>query len=224
VRAEIARAQRIIEAEAYETRKTLYAFSEPVEAQRLAIRRRRQAALAGESVVALLADLRPERYQELRAGVGERIMGDVERRLGLLVVDRCWSEYLVEVGEMRDDSHLLAFGGRVPLSEFIRQVGVAFLALEERIEEEIGRHFDSLEVTSAGVDWEAAALRAPSATWTYLVGDNPFGVSGYAGAAMRSQLSFAVAFLWPLVLVSGLAHLWRRRRARREGPQAPEPE
>ncbi len=70
------------------------------------------------------------------------MLREIERRLTLLVIDRCWSEYLVEVGEMRDDSHLLAFAGRVPLSAFIRQVGVAFLALEDRIDEEMVRIFE----------------------------------------------------------------------------------
>ena len=31
-----------------------------------------------------------------------------------------------------------------------------------------------------GVDWEREGLRGPSATWTYLVGENPFGASGLA--------------------------------------------
>jgi preprotein translocase subunit SecA len=219
IRTEIARAQRIIESESYEIRKTLYAFSEPIEAQRQAIRRRRQETLERRADLDRLAELCPEKYASLLPRVGEAVLGEVERRLGLVLIDRCWSEYLAEVGEMREDSQLLAFAGRVPLSAFMRQVGVAFLALEERIDEEIARAFSALDVTSQGVDWEAAGLRGPSATWTYLVGENPFGVSGYAGSAIRSQLSFAVAFLWPLVLVSGLAHLWKRRRRRQAEPQ-----
>jgi preprotein translocase subunit SecA len=156
--------------------------------------------------------------------VGEAVLREVERRLSLVVIDRCWSEYLAEVGEMRDDSHLMAFAGRVPLSAFIRQTGVAFVALEERIDEEMARIFAALDVTPTGVDWDAAGLRGPSATWTYLVGENPFGVSGYAGPVTRSQLSFAVAFLWPLVLISGLAHLWKRRQRRKQEAQVTDPQ
>jgi preprotein translocase subunit SecA len=223
LRTEIARAQRIVESETYETRKTLYAFSEPVEAQRQAIRRRRQEALERPAAFDRLAELCPERYASLRPRLGETVLREVERRLSLVVIDRCWSEYLVEVGEMRDDSHLLAFAGRVPLSAFIRQLGVAFMALEVRIDEEMARIFEALEVTPAGVDWEAAGLRGPSATWTYLVGENPFGVSGYAGPVTRSQLSFAVVLLWPLVLISGFAHLWKRRRRGRAESQVADP-
>jgi preprotein translocase subunit SecA len=224
VRREIARAQRIVEAESYETRKVLYAFSDPVEAQRRTVRARRQEALAGRARPDGLAELSPARYAALRPRVGETVLREVERRLTLLVIDRCWSEYLVEVGEMRDDSHLLAFAGRVPLSAFIRDVGVAFLALQARIDEEMARIFESLDVTTDGVDWDAAGLRGPSATWTYLVGENPFGVSGYGGLSHRPQLGFAVAFLWPLVLLSGFSHLWKRRRQRkaRQGPTLPD--
>jgi preprotein translocase subunit SecA len=221
IRLEIARAQRIVESESYEIRKALYAFSDPVELQRQTMRRRREDALAREGSLHRLAELSPERYASLERRVGEGVLRDVERRLTLIVIDRCWSEYLAEVAEMRDDSHLVAFAGRVPLSAFIRQVGVAFVALGERIDDEIARIFESLEVTPEGVDWDAAGLRGPSATWTYLVGENPFGVSGYASPISRSQLSFAVAFLWPLVLVSGFAHLWKRRQRRKAEKAAP---
>jgi preprotein translocase subunit SecA len=216
IHGEIARAQRIIEGESYEVRKALYAFSEPVEAQRQTVRRRRQETLAGRAPSPGLAELCPERYHALRERVADDVLREVERRLRLLVTDRCWSEYLVEIGEMRDDSYMLGFAGQVPLSAFIREVGIAFLALEDRIDEEVARLFETLDVGPDGVDWEAAGLRGPSATWTYLVGENPFGVGGYAQVTHRPQLSFAVVFLWPLVLLSGFSYLWKKRRQRRE--------
>jgi len=47
-----------------------------------------------------------------------------------------------------------------------------------RIPDEIGERaaetFRTVEITSEGADLERAGLRRPSATWTYMVHDNPF--------------------------------------------------
>ena len=53
------------------------------------------------------------------------VLDEVERRLLLLAIDRCWSDHLAELREMREDSVLLAFAGRFPLAEFHRQAGRA---------------------------------------------------------------------------------------------------
>ena len=215
LRAEIARAQRIVEDEGYRTRRTLHAYSEIAERQRLAIRRWRSAVLAGEAEPRILAERRPERRAALRPEVGEAVLAAVERRLTLLAIDRCWSDHLGELRELREDSVLLAFAGRYPLAEFHRQAGESFHALEERIEDEVARDFDRVEVTKDGVDWERAGLRGPSATWTYLVGENPFGASGLLSPEGRVGM-VAAAFGMPwLVLLHGAAVLWERRRRRR---------
>jgi len=215
LRAEIARAQRIVEDEGYRTRRTLHAYSDIVERQRLAILRWRTAVLEGEAEPRLLAERSPERRSALLPEVGEGVLAAVERRLTLLAIDRCWSDHLGELREMREDSVLLAFAGRYPLAEFHRQAGESFHALEDRIESEVARDFERIEVTRDGVDWERAGLRGPSATWTYLVGENPFGASGLLSPEGRVGM-VAAAFGMPwLILLQGAAILWDRKRRRR---------
>jgi preprotein translocase subunit SecA len=217
LRAEIARAQRIVEDEGFRTRRTLHDYSEVVERQRLAIRRWRTALLEGDDGEgpALLAERCPDRYARLRAEVGEEVLASVERRLTLLAIDRCWSDHLSELRELREDSVLLAFAGRYPAAEFHHRAGETFRALEERIEDEVSRDFERLEVTRDGVDWDRAGLRGPSATWTYLVGDNPFGASGLASPEGRiGMVAAAVGVPW-LVLLHGATVLWGRRKKRR---------
>jgi preprotein translocase subunit SecA len=75
--------------------------------------------------------------------------------------------------------------------------------------------FESLEITPEGVDWERAGLRGPSATWTYLVGENPFGASGLLSPAGRTGMGLAAAAVPFLVVLQGLGLAWKRRRARR---------
>ena len=214
LRSEIARAQRIVEDEGFQLRRTLFGYSDIVERQRRAIRRWRTSALERSEPQHLLAERAGERYERLRLLVGPQLLDDVERRLVLLTIDRCWSDHLAELREMREDSVLLAFAGRFPLAEFHRQAGESFQALEDRIEDEVVRDFERIAITPAGVDWEKEGLRGPSATWTYLVGENPFGASGLMSPVGRtSMVAAAMGAPW-LVLLHGLGVFWERRRRR----------
>jgi preprotein translocase subunit SecA len=214
LRTEIARAQRIVEDEGFQLRRTLFGYSDIVEKQRRAIQRWRTAVLGRSEPQHLLVERAGERYGRLLPVVGQAVLDEVERRLLLLAIDRCWSDHLAELREMREDSVLLAFAGRFPLAEFHRQAGESFQALEERIEDEVVRDFERIEITPEGVDWEREGLRGPSATWTYLVGENPFGASGLMSPAGRTgMVAAAMGAPW-LVLLHGLGVLWDRRRRR----------
>ena len=215
LRTEIARAQRIVEDEGYRLRRTLFGYSEIVEKQRRAIQRWRTKVLERAEPQQLLAERAAERCKHLRPVVGQGVLDDVERRLLLLAIDRCWSDHLAELREMREDSVLLAFAGRFPLAEFHRMAGESFQALEDRIEDEVVRDFERITITPEGVDWEREGLRGPSATWTYLVGENPFGASGLASPAGRTgMVAAAMGAPW-LVLLHGLGVFWERRRRRK---------
>jgi preprotein translocase subunit SecA len=212
LRAEIARAQRIVEDEGFQLRRTLFGYSDIVEKQRRAIQRWRTVVLERREPQHLLAERSAERYGRLLPLVGQRVLDEAERRLLLLAIDRSWSDHLAELREMREDSVLLAFAGRFPLAEFHHQAGETFQALEHRIEDEAVRDFGRIEITADGVDWERESLRGPSATWTYLVGENPFGASGLMSPAGRTgMVAAAMGAPW-LVVLHGLGVLWERRR------------
>ena len=215
LRTEIARAQRIVEDEGFQLRKTLFGYSDIVEKQRRAVQRWRGAVLERSETQPLLAERASARYERLLSLVGRAVLEEVERRLTLLAIDRCWSDHLAELREMREDSVLLAFAGRFPLAEFHHQAGESFQALLDRIEDEVVRDFERIKVTPEGVDWEREGLRGPSATWTYLVGENPFGASGLLLPAGRiGSVAAAAGAPW-LVLLQGLAVFWGRRRRRK---------
>jgi preprotein translocase subunit SecA len=212
LRNEIARAQRIVEDEGFQLRRTLFGYSEIVEKQRRAIQRWRGAVLERCEKPQLLAERAGSRHGELLSLVGRPVLDEVERRLTLLAIDRCWSDHLAELREMREDSVLLAFAGRFPLAEFHHQAGESFQALLDRIEDEVVRDFERITVTPEGVDWEREGLRGPSATWTYLVGENPFGASGLLLPAGRvGSVAAAAGAPW-LVLLQGFAVFRERRR------------
>ena len=116
-----------------------------------------------------------QRYAGLRAVVGDEVLRSVEQRITLFHVDRCWAAHLARVTEVREGIHLFSVGGFNPLDEFHKMIAAAFRELRQEIDDEIVETFESAEITENAIDMEAEGLTGPSATWTYLVSDNPFG-------------------------------------------------
>jgi preprotein translocase subunit SecA len=76
--------------------------------------------------------------------------------------------------EVREGVHLRSLARVDPLDEFHRSAVPAFTELIPEIER---RTIETFESISPDEDWqpEQAKLVRPSATWTYLVHDSPFG-------------------------------------------------
>lgn len=172
---EIARAQRIIEGQNFEIRRTLWNYSSVVEEQRKIIHKKRRDVLLGGISSSLLARQAPERFERLRATVGEEILRGVERDITLFHIDRCWVDYLAQIDHIREGIHLFSAGGQNPLDEFHRSIADAFQALMRRIGEEIVKTFNAAEINEEGIDMTREGLVRPTSTWTYLINDNPFG-------------------------------------------------
>ncbi|MGB2824293.1 MAG: accessory Sec system translocase SecA2 [Phycisphaerae bacterium] len=172
---EIARAQRIIEGQTFEIRRTLWQYCSLIEDQRKIVHRRRQEVLRGDSRLTLLAERAPERCAQRRASVAEDVLQDVERRITLHHIDRCWAEHLAETRRIREGIFLFSVGGFNPLDEFHKAAANAFHDFLERVDAAILETFRSVEITAAGIDLDKAGLRGPSSTWTYLINDDPFG-------------------------------------------------
>jgi len=214
---EIARAQRIIEGENFDIRRRLWQFSQPIEWQRNQLQSWRRSILLDEAPLEVLGHRCPVEYEAARSMVGEDRLSEIEKRLTLLIVDRCWSDHLAEVNRIRDGIHVVKFAGKDSLGEFFRETGEAFRQLRDVIDRDVVETFTSLEITSDGVDWQQQGLQGPSATWTYLVSDDPFGADAMLGLMSRTGIAaIAVALHLPLVLAWGLYSHWRRRKLRRQ--------
>jgi preprotein translocase subunit SecA len=212
---EIARAQRIIDGQSFDTRKTLWKYSNIIELQRRFIQDWRQEILFGRMETELLAQRCLDRYQQISSMVGETVLKGIERRLSLLSIDRCWSDYLAEIARIRDGIHLVSLGGKEPLDEFHNQAREAFAELLERIDREIVATFESVEITKDGVDWEAEGLLGPSSTWTYLVTDKPFVTGPLAVLANRASIGAPLAWLYAPLWIAWMAfRRWQMGRER----------
>ncbi len=145
---EVNRVQRIVESQNLEIRRMLWKYEAILEQQRRIIHERRRAMLLG----------RP------RAGeAGETASPNhVENRIRLAKLDELWSDYLVQIAELREGIHWVSVAGHDPVNEFRKRAIELFDDLLIRLETE--------EAPAAGtVDLDT------SSTWTYLINDQPMG-------------------------------------------------
>src|SRR5690242_21662652 len=115
-----------------------------------------------------------ERVPEKAGEMDEDLLAEVARTIALYHLDRLWADHLAELSEVREGVHLRALGKLDPLDEFHRAAVPAFQKVLLEIEK---RTIETFEETDFSEGWEPdrAKIVRPSATWTYLVHDNPFG-------------------------------------------------
>ena len=217
VRREIARAQRIIEGQNFEIRRTLWRYSAMVEEQRALVSARRDELLHGASQPTACAEGAPEHWKALERAVGAEELERAENRLTMILLDRRWSDHLRLIEDIREGIHLQRYGGRDPLTEFQRQIIDGYAAMMEGLHDEVVETFKTLRAEGGTIDLERAGLRGPAATWTYLVNDNPFAsfwlsliAPGRFGTSLAT--SFLALLYWPVTLVVVAARLLRRSR------------
>ncbi|MEU6078574.1 accessory Sec system translocase SecA2 [Micromonospora sp. NPDC047074] len=163
-------AQRVAEGVNHEIHRNTWRYSVVIEQQRKALAERRERLLTSDVAALMLLDRMPEKAGEM----DEDLLARVARSIALYHLDRLWAEHLAELSEVREGVHLRALGRLDPLDEFHRAAVPAFNNLVPEIER---RTLATFEETEFEEDWEPdeAKLVRPSATWTYLVHDNPFG-------------------------------------------------
>jgi preprotein translocase subunit SecA len=166
----VAHAQRVAEGVNHEIHRNTWRYSVVIEQQRKALAERRERVLKSDVAADMLRDRFPEDTEEL----DDELLSKVGRSIALWHIDRLWAEHLALLSEVREGVHLRALARVDPLDEFHRAAVPAFTALVPEIE---ARTVETFEQTELGEDWEPeeAKLIRPSATWTYLVHDNPFG-------------------------------------------------
>lgn len=224
VRRELGRAQRIIEGQNFEIRRTLWRYSSMVEEQRAQLCARREELLRNETEPTACAEDAPDHYEALERLVGSNELRRVENRVTLILLDRRWSEHLALIEDIREGIHLQRYGGREPLTEFQRQIIGAYADMMEGLRGEVVEVFRGLRAENGSIDLERAGLRGPSATWTYLVNDNPFSTLGLSliapGNFGVSLATAVIALAYLPVTAAVVAITFARRWLRRREPPA----
>ena len=162
----------------------------------------------------------PERRAALAAAAGEPAVRAAERTVTLACIDRAWREHLAFCADLREGIHLVRLGGQDPLTMYTTEMIRAFSVIDDAIDESVMNALDAVQVAGGEVDLGGTGLKAPSATWTYLVNDDPFRnrigamLTGPGGATIAI---YSALMIMPLLVLWGLVEkLFRRSAPRRD--------
>ena len=89
-------------------------------------------------------------------------------------MDNYWQHYLSEIGDIRESIHLKRVGGQDPYVEFQKLAIELFDKLLLKLDDQLIKTFESIEINNKSINLDELGMRGPSATWTYLINDNPF--------------------------------------------------
>jgi preprotein translocase subunit SecA len=207
VRKEVNRIQRIIEGQNSNIKITLYNYSWIIEKKRKIITERRQELLnnhLASKFYKLKSSIKFKKYESL---LGSDKLDRICELISLYYIDKYWSQYLTEIADIREGIHLRRIGGQVPLIEYQKLAILLFDELLNKLDEVLTKEFDRLQIKSKDFEIEGHGFKAPSATWTYLVSDNPFEsqfgfqLMGNIGLSAGAALIFGPLLgLYPLLM------------------------
>ena len=177
--AAVGHAQRAADGANLQIHRNTFRYSKLVEDQRQVVLSHRDRLLRGDAALQALAARCPERYQELAGTVDHNALAAAARAIVLYHLDRGWADHLAVLADIREGIHLRALGqgpnpfgmALDPVAEFQAEAVTLFASLLDQVQEDSAQTFASAAITDAGVDLDAAGLRRPSATWTYIVRD-----------------------------------------------------
>jgi preprotein translocase subunit SecA len=179
-------AQRVAEGARLELHRNTWRYNKLIEHQRELVLEHRDRVLRTDAALRSLATRCPDRYRELSGTIDDPALVIAARQVVLRHLDRAWADHLAMLADIREGIHLRALGtgpnpfikSLDPLAEFHAEAVKLYRRLLSHVEEQSAETFRTLMVTAEGADLADAGLRRPSATWTYLVRDNPFGSVG----------------------------------------------
>jgi len=215
---DIGHAQRVIEGQNFDIRRSLWKYSELVEMQRRIIQDWRRAMLSRDGrdgAPGPVAEKAPALFTAAAARFGKRKARELERRLTLVKINDAWSDHLAWVQDTRESIHLVSLGGKTPLGEFQRSATAEFLKIRPRVEEAVIAAFETRLGKNDSLDFDADEFKGPSSTWTYLVNEDQFGW----GIEMLSGKNIGLAagaalFAGPLYVFALLINKFSKKKAR----------
>ena len=172
----VAHAQRVAEGVSLEIHRNTWNYNKVTEEQRAIVLTERDRVLSTDAAPRALARRCPDRWAELREIADDEVLAEAARQIVLWQLDRGWADHLGHLAGVREGIHLRALGhGMHPLAEWVKETDRSFAGFFSSVEERSVASLEILRVTPNGADLEAAGLKRPNATWTYMVQENPFG-------------------------------------------------
>lgn len=171
--------QRVAEGQMLDIHATTWKYNKLINDQREIVNRRRRKVLDTDTAWEDLSYHDVEKAGRLQAaGIDQEVLDQAAREIMLYHLDYEWSEHLAYLDDIRESIHLRAIARESPIDEFHRMSIAAFGELAERAVAKARQTFSEAEITADGVDLDGLGLHKPSATWTYMVNDNPLSSTG----------------------------------------------
>lgn len=177
VRDFIEHCQRVTEGQLLEIHAQTWKYNKLLADQRDIIDERRNSLLDTDRAWEQLAELAPERAREL-AELPQAAKVRAGREIMLFHLDQEWSEHLGLMDDVRESIHLRAIARETPIDEYHRIAVREFKELAQRAVDRAVATFRSVDIDESGAHLGDYGLARPSATWTYMVSDNPLSGSG----------------------------------------------
>ncbi|MFC9691367.1 accessory Sec system translocase SecA2 [Kribbella sp. NPDC056951] len=172
-------AQRVADGANAELHRTTWQYHRLTGQQRSILLATREEVLTEDLAATELSERVKEKYDELVEEHGEDKVKDAARRIALHHLDRRWTDHLAYLADLREGIHLRSLAGGIvhmkPIDEFNKSAIASFDTLIADAWKDAAETFAEASITDAGLDEAASGVPRPTATWTYLVNDNPFG-------------------------------------------------
>jgi preprotein translocase subunit SecA len=166
-------AQRVAEGRLLDVHANTWRYNQLTAQQRAIIVERRNKLLSTAAAREELAELAPERYDELSEDLSEEQLEKICRLIMLYHLDRGWADHLAYLADIRESIHLRALGRQNPLDEFHRMAVDAFASLAADAIEAAQQTFETSPSIQDEPGVDLSKLARPTSTWTYMVHDNP---------------------------------------------------
>jgi preprotein translocase subunit SecA len=173
VAAAVDHAQTVAEEITFEVHRNTWRYNLFIELQRRIVAQHRESVLTTPASAALLARRSPRAYADVLARVGD--LTEAARSIALYHLDRRWTEHLAFLADVREGINLRVLAHLDPVDEFHRETAAAFKTLLGEVDDLTVHTFENVEII--GPQWRMAdaGFVRPTATWTYMVHDNPLG-------------------------------------------------
>ncbi|MCG7277381.1 accessory Sec system translocase SecA2 [Corynebacterium imitans] len=169
--------QRVTEGQLLEIHSQTWKYNKLLADHREILDTRRAALLDTDAAWRELAERSPQRAAEL-SGLDQAVREQAAREIMLFHLDAEWSEYLALMDDVRESIHLRAIARETPITEYHRIAVREFKELANRAVDQAVDTFEQVLIDANGAHLADAGWKRPSATWTYMVSDNPLAGSG----------------------------------------------
>ncbi len=177
--AHVEHAQRVADGANVEIHRSTWDYHRLTGQQRAILLDTREKVLTGDLAATELSERGKERYEELVEEHGTEVVEAAARQIALHHLDLAWTDHLALLADLREGIHLRSLSGGIvhekPIDEFNKQAIASFDNLIEDAWTAAAASFEAATIGADGLDAEASGVARPTATWTYLVNDNPFG-------------------------------------------------